>query len=104
MKTTKRLPVTLEQSDEQAIESFRAAERPDGAMLRAWANEHGFRLPADPSESAVVRLLARAGAEALHQRAIEAGYAKLAEQNAEDRASAQARRDRRDRNRERRLP
>lgn len=96
----KRLPVTLEHSDEREIESFLAADRPEGEMLRAWAQEHQMTVFA--SQSGILRLLARVGAESLRQRAIEAGYAKLAAQEAEDDGFAAARRARRNRNRARR--
>ena len=98
--SNKRLPVTLEQSDEREIESFRQAGRPETEMLHMWAQEHHMAVL--DSESGVFRILARVGAESLRQRAIEAGYAKLAEQEAEEAAFAAARRARRDRSRARR--
>jgi|SRR5258707_9540141 hypothetical protein len=98
--SSKRLPVTLEVSDERAIESFLESGRPESEMLRRWADAH--QMPVVASQSAVLRLLARVGAESLHQQAIEAGYAKLAEQGAAEKALAETRRQRRDRNRARR--
>jgi hypothetical protein len=96
--SNKRLPVTLEQTDEREIESFLDAGRPESEMLRAWAHAHEMTVL--DSQSGVLRILARVGAESLRERAIEAGYAKLATQasNEED----TDRRQRRDRNRERR--
>jgi hypothetical protein len=48
----------------------------------------------DSSEAAVLRILARAGAAALREQALEQGYAKLAATNDSDHEERRARRDR----------
>jgi hypothetical protein len=77
MATTRRISVTLDVPDQQAIEPFADPSRPEHAVLETWAAQHGLNLR-DASDAAVLRALIRAGAEALHEKALEDGYARLA--------------------------
>ncbi|HZI98395.1 MAG TPA: hypothetical protein VFD41_12800 [Actinomycetales bacterium] len=73
---TKRLSVTLSDDDEVALAAFSSGA---GRMtLRAWAAERGLSLGRSPSEAALLRVLVRAGAEALQVQGLDAGYAALA--------------------------
>src|SRR5215472_8245370 len=83
MATTRRVSVTLDGPDQQAIEPFVDPSRPEHAILEAWALQHGLSLR-DDSDAAVLRTLVRAGAEALRDRALEDGYDRLAMSRAED--------------------
>jgi hypothetical protein len=91
--TTRRISVTLDAPDQQAIDAFGDPSRPEHATLEAWARQHGLNVR-DDSDAAIVRALVRAGAEALREKALEAGYAKLAATRDEDQHE---RRDLRDR-------
>ena len=62
-------------------------------MLEAWAEAHGISVR-DASDAAILRTLIRAGAEALREKALEEGYARLARSRQEDRAERRAIRDR----------
>lgn len=71
---------------------FTDPERAEHGTLTAWAAEHNLAVR-DSSEAAVLRVLVRAGAEALLERALDEGYAKLAaELTDENRAERRARR------------
>jgi predicted kinase len=92
----KRITVTLEGAEQAALSTFADPQRMEHAVLEAWANERG--LPLKSSEAAIVRVLLRAGVEALMDKALERGYAHLAEaQHADEdrRAERQSRRARR---------
>lgn len=97
---TKRITVTLEGAEQTALSVFADPERAEHAALEAWADERGLPLK---SEASMVRVLLRAGVEALREQALERGYAKLAEvqradnERADERKSRQARRSARDR-------
>lgn len=97
---TKRITVTLEGAEQTALSVFADPERAEHAALEAWADERGLPLK---SEASMVRVLLRAGVEALRERALERGYAQLAEEQradeerANERKSRQARRSERDR-------
>jgi len=75
--------VTLEAPDQEAIEVFVDPSRPEHATLKAWASQHGLSMR-DDSDAAVLRALVRAGAEALRDRALEEGYARLAATRGDD--------------------
>jgi hypothetical protein len=102
MAHTKRISVTLDAPDQQAIEAFVDASRPEHATLEAWASQHGITVR-DASDSAILRTLVRAGAEALREKALEDGYERLAASRDEDRAERRAIRDRGNRRAEARL-
>ncbi|MET9260945.1 hypothetical protein [Amycolatopsis sp. NPDC004079] len=93
MTTTRRVSVTLDLPDQQAVDLFADPARPEHATLEAWAEARGLVMR-DDSDSAVVRTLLRAGAEALREKALEEGYERLAASR-ED--TAKERRGRRDR-------
>lgn len=93
MTDTRRISVTLDIPDQQAIEPFAELSRPEHATLEAWAAEHGLSVR-DDSDAAIVRVLVRAGAEALRQKALEDGYTRLAESRRSDRDERRAIRDR----------
>jgi hypothetical protein len=93
MTDTRRISVTLDIPDQQAIEPFAEPSRPEHATLEAWAAEHGLSVR-DDSDAAIVRVLVRAGAEALRQKALEDGYTRLAESRRSDRDERRAIRDR----------
>ena len=97
---TKRITVTLEGADQSALAAFADPERAEHAALEAWADERDLPLK---SEAGMVRVLLRAGVEALREQALARGYAELAEaqraddERADERKSRQARRSARDR-------
>lgn len=89
----RRTTLTLTDADETVLESFADPDRAEHAALVAWAAEHGESL--SRAEAAVLRLLLRAGAEALREKALEVGYAQLAASRTDqDRAESRARRER----------
>jgi hypothetical protein len=86
MAASHRVSLTLDPADEAVLARFTDPERAEHAALAAWAAEHNLAVR-DSSDAAVLRVLVRAGAEALLERALEAGYARLAaEMTDEDRA------------------
>ena len=93
MASQRRISVTLEGPDQQAIEAFADQSRPEHATLEEWASQHGIGIRG-ASEAAIVRVLARAGAEALREKALEEGYARLAADRQADRDERRALRDR----------
>jgi hypothetical protein len=88
----KRLPVTLDSEDQAELAVFGDPERIESDILRRWAQQHHITVR-DNSESGIARALLRAGAESLREKALEAGYARLAEeQQAESRDERRAHR------------
>lgn len=84
MSASRRVYVTLEtRTDEAILQEFTDDYRPERATLEQWAAEHDLTLRT-ASEGSIVRALARAGAEALRERALEAGYTQLASEQAAD--------------------
>lgn len=102
MLTTKRVSVTLDDPDLRAIEAFADSSRPERATLEEWATRHGITVR-DASDSAILRTLVRAGAEALREKVLEDGYKRLAASRDEDRAERRAIRDRANKRAEARL-
>lgn len=84
--------MSLDAPDQQAIEIFADPSRPEHAALEEWASQHGLNLR-DDSDAAILRTLVRAGAEALREKALEQGYAKLATTHLEDANERRAVRD-----------
>lgn len=82
MTAARRVSVSLDDADEAVLGVFADPARAEHASLEAWASRHGTSVR-NSSEAAVIRLLARAGAEALLERALEDGYDKLAAADAE---------------------
>lgn len=89
--TTRRISVTLDLPEQQAIELFGDPTRPEHATLEAFAATRGLTLR-DESDAAVLRTLIRAGVEALREQALEQGYERLAEAQEADREERRARR------------
>jgi len=75
---TKRLSVTLETEDERLISAFASAGSHESVAQRAWAEHRGIDARAATSEAALLRLLLRAGAEALREQVLDSAYAQLA--------------------------
>jgi hypothetical protein len=93
MAAKRRVSVTLDGTDEQAIAPFVDPARPEHATLEAWAVRHGLNVR-DGSDAAVLRTLVLAGAEALREVALEEGYTRLAAERDADQAQRRAVRDR----------
>lgn len=87
----KRLPVTLDSDDQAEIAVFADPDRLEAGILREWAQQQHITIR-DNSESGIARALLRVGAEALREKALEAGYDELAKDQAESRREQQARR------------
>lgn len=84
--------MTLDAPGQQVIEVFADPSRPEHAALVAWASQRGLNVM-DASDATIVRMLVRAGAEALRERALDAGYAKLAATRDESQRERRALRD-----------
>jgi hypothetical protein len=93
MASTRRISVTLDVPDQRAIEPFADPGRPEHATLETWALEHGLTIR-DDSDAAVIRTLVRVGVEALREKALEDGYARLAASRNEDQDERRSIRDR----------
>ena len=87
----KRLPVTLDSDDQAEIAVFADPDRLEAGILREWAQQQHITIR-DNSESGIARALLRAGAEALREKALEAGYAELAKDHEEGLTEQRARR------------
>lgn len=75
---TKRLSLILGEPERLALQPFTDPETDQRHALERWAAEHG--VGAVSSEAAAIRALLLAGAEALRDDALDAGYADLAKQ------------------------
>lgn len=73
---SKRLSLILTDGDQEQMEPFIRAGTGQHKMLTQWANEHGVN--SVTSEAAALRVLLRAGLEAIRADALEAGYTELA--------------------------
>jgi hypothetical protein len=90
----KRLSLSLDDQDERLLAAFARGASPERTALEAWATERDRSLSASASEAAVIRMLMRAGMEALQARTLEHGYAELADvmrESAEDSRAARER-------------
>lgn len=85
----KRLSVILGDVDEQLVEAFMEAGTAQHAVLQSWVRRHGGR--GVNSEAAAIRALMQAGAAALRDEVLDAGYAELADLYTEDEAGAERR-------------
>ena len=74
----RRTTVTFEDHDERVIASVSNPDRAEWAALVDAAAEKGIILKPGASEAAIIRALVHAGADALRERALERGYAELA--------------------------
>lgn len=80
---SKRVSLILNDSDEAKIGPYLEEGSPSFEVLRRWASEH-YVADDIKSAPAALRVLLRAGAEALRERVLDVGYAQLAtEFNAE---------------------
>jgi hypothetical protein len=93
MTAAKRVSVTLDGLDQQAIAAFIDPGRPEYAALQSWAIQHGLSVR-DDSEAALLRALVRAGVQALRLSALEQGYERLAASRSDDQDERRAVRDR----------
>ncbi|MFV0494124.1 hypothetical protein [Mycobacterium sp.] len=80
---SKRVSLILKDADEIAIAPYLSEGSPSFETLRQWAAQrHGVTIK---SEAGALRALLQAGAEALRDQVLDAGYAQLAEEfNATD--------------------
>jgi len=74
---TKRLSLILGEGDQLTLEPFIRPGTGQHQALQQWATEHG--VGAVNSEAAAIRVLLQAGAEALAEELLDAGYAELAQ-------------------------
>ncbi|SLD27535.1 Uncharacterised protein [Mycobacteroides abscessus subsp. massiliense] len=75
---SKRVSLILRDADEAMIAPFLHRGSPAFEVLRQWAN-HNDHVSGDiSSDAAVLRILLRVGAEAMHEQILDAGYAQLA--------------------------
>ena len=73
-----RLSVTLQTDEEELLSAFAAEGSPERQALVDWATEHRLAESSLRSDASLLRLLLRAGAEALRARAMDVGYSALA--------------------------
>ena len=86
---SKRVSLILKDADEAAIEPYINVGSPAFEVLRQWASRHG---EGDiKSEAAALRVLLAAGAEALQEHVLDAGYAGLADEFNSEPAHAERR-------------
>jgi hypothetical protein len=75
----RRTTVTFDDDDQGVIAAVSDPDGGEWAVLVEAAAEKGITLKRGASEAAIVRALVRAGADALRERALERGYAELAD-------------------------
>lgn len=77
---SKRLSITLEDSDEQALQRFAEPGSPEQRVLTSWAERHHLSVGTGSGKTAtILRLLVRAGVDALEEDVQADGYAQLAQ-------------------------
>ena len=81
---TKRLSLSLEPADEAAVAAFSDEGTLEHRALLEWAKAHGLEPSLVRSDASLMRVLLRAGAETLRERALEMGYAQMARDQASD--------------------
>lgn len=85
----KRVSLILKDADEAAIEPYLNEGSPAFEVLRQWASQRG---EGDiKSEAGALRVLLQAGAEALQEYVLDAGYAHLADEFNSEPAHAERR-------------
>lgn len=91
---TKRLSLILGEGDQLTLEPFIRPGTGQHQVLQRWATEHG--VGSVNSEAAAIRALLQAGADALRDDVLDAGYAELAQvyEGTEGRDERRAARDR----------
>lgn len=75
----KRTTVTFDERDQGAIASVSDPDRAEWTALVEAAAEKGIAVKPGASEATIIRALVHAGADALRERALESGYAELAD-------------------------
>lgn len=83
----------LDSDDQAELAVFSDPDRLESGILREWAQQHHITVR-DKSESGIVRALLHTGAESLREKALEAGYAELAEDQADGLGEQRTRRNR----------
>ncbi|WP_343709565.1 hypothetical protein [Mycobacterium sp.] len=86
---SKRVSLILKDSDEAAIAPYLREGSASFEVLRQWASQRGES--GIKSEAGALRALLQAGAEALRERVLDAGYAELASEFNSEPASAERR-------------
>lgn len=97
------MSVTLHADEEQLLAAFAAEGSADRQALVDWAVDHHVAEPTIRSDAALLRVLVRAGAEAIRARTMDVGYAALAlsygpDEDAERRSARHRYAERTDRN------
>lgn len=75
---SKRVSLILRHADEAMIAPFLDRGSPAFEVLRQWAHQNDYASGDISSDAAVLRVLLRLGAEALHEQILDTGYAQLA--------------------------
>ncbi|MCW2526437.1 MAG: hypothetical protein JWM76_1297 [Pseudonocardiales bacterium] len=75
---SKRLSVSLTREDEAIVEVFASPDSIEHDALTGWLRERGEDPGSAETEAGLLRLLVRAGAEALRARVLDASYPQLA--------------------------
>ncbi len=81
---SKRLSLSLEPADEAAVAAFSDRDTLEHRALLEWAKAHDLDLALVRSDASLMRVLLRAGAETLRERALNEGYAQMARDQAGD--------------------
>lgn len=94
---SRRLSVSLDDEDEETLSRFSSQGSAEQRALTAWAERRdlGRQLAAGSGKTAsILRLLVRAGVEALEEDVLDAGYAQLASElgSAHEKETKEARR------------
>lgn len=87
----RRVSLILSEADEAVISPYLSQDSPAAEALRRWTARQGWVSAEIPTEADVLRALLRAGADALHEQALDVGYGKLASDFAELSADADRR-------------
>lgn len=93
-RMTKRLSLILGDHDQSVLEPFIRTGTGQHQVLQRWATDHG--VGSVDSEAAAIRALLQAGANALSDDVLDAGYAELAQvyEGTEERSERRSARDR----------
>lgn len=75
----RRITITFDDRDQEVIASISNPDRAEWAALVEAAAAKGIILKPGASQAAIIRALVHAGADALRERALERGYAELAD-------------------------
>lgn len=75
---SKRVSLILRDADEAMIAPFLHRGSPAFEVLRQWAHHNDYAPGDISSDAAVLRILLRAGADAMHEQILDAAYAQLA--------------------------